>query len=178
MPSWTYTRDEAKQTCPEFVTSPLTHLELMLSANSQTDISLVGSSRYPATHQFTALSRSASSKTTAGLLPPSSRVHRLRLLFAARVCTVLPVGTLPVKLTFAISMWLAKMPPVLPFPGSTWNTPGGNPASMASFPISAAAKGVFSLGFMMITLPAAKAGAVFSPRTPVGPFHGRILLTS
>lgn len=169
MPSWTYTREEAKQICPELVIRPLIHLKYSsLSGNGPCRNDHIS-------HHSTALSRSASSKITAGLLPPSSSVHRLRLLFAARAWTVLPVEMLPVKLTLATRIWLAKWPPVLPSPVTTWNTPGGKPASMINFPNSAAIRGVFSLGFRMNTLPVAKAGAALRPTEARGPFQGMIL---
>lgn len=50
----------------------------------------------------TALSISASSQIIKGDFPPSSKVHGLRLLFAANSCTILPVSVDPVK---AICKW-------------------------------------------------------------------------
>jgi len=76
----------------------------------------------------TACSRSASSNTSSGDLPPSSIVTRLRE--PAAVCiTFLPVDTEPVSDTLATPGCSASSAPVLPRPCSTLNTPGGTPAS-------------------------------------------------
>lgn len=122
--------------------------------------------------QVTAFSRLQSSKTTAGDLPPSSRVTRFRFDFAAISWIFLPVGIEPVNETFRIFIWLASSAPVLPSPDSTWNTPGGNPASLINGPRAREANGVFSEGLRMKQLPVARAGAAFRPTVPRGPFQG------
>lgn len=51
--------------------------------------------------------------------------------------------------------------PVYPNPETMLITPGGKPASMISWPIIKAVKGVCSAGFKTIVHPAANAGATF-----------------
>jgi len=107
-----------------------------------------------------AASRSASSKTTTGALPPSSRWTRLRESAAARM-TALPVVTSPVMETIATSGCDERAAPALsPWPVTTFSTPGGS-RSAASSARRRAVSGVSSDGFSTTVLPAASAGPIF-----------------
>ena len=75
-----------------------------------------------------ARSRSASSQTTIGFLPPSSRLTRLRV-FAARVLISTPVSVWPVKLMTLTSGWSTiALPTSPPEPVTTLTTPSRQPA--------------------------------------------------
>lgn len=87
-------REDAAQTWPEFTVMPMMD-------------------------QKSAVSMSASSKTIAGLLPPSSRVTRFKLLLVAASWILRPVLVDPVKEILAIFMWLASIVPVVPPPFRT-----------------------------------------------------------
>uniref|UniRef100_A0A0A9H5S5 Rf2c n=1 Tax=Arundo donax TaxID=35708 RepID=A0A0A9H5S5_ARUDO len=78
------------------------------------------------------MSRSASSNTMIGDLPPSSSETGLRLLSAAAFMTSRPTSVDPVKLTLSTSMCDATAAPAVgPNPGTTLSTPSGTPASLA-----------------------------------------------
>ncbi len=71
------------------------------------------------------------------------------------------------------SMWRPiACPAASPRPGTTFNTPGGRPASTASSPIRSALSEVCSAGFKMTLLPAPNAGPSFQAAICVGKFHG------
>ena len=79
-----------------------------------------------------AAGRSASSKTTCGDLPPSSRVTRLRLS-AAACATARPVAVEPVNATLSTPLCPASAAPSSRLePATTLNTPSGNPASCST----------------------------------------------
>ncbi len=112
--------------------------------------------------------RSASSKTTFGLLPPSSTETFLMLPVAPRTIAR-PVSVDPVKATLATSSWATSAAPASrPKPGTTFSTPGGTPASSASSPSRSALSGVCSAGFSTAVLPQASAGATFHVAWPIG----------
>ena len=103
---------------------------------------------------------SASSKTTTGALPPSSRCTRLSVSAAVRAIH-LPVPTLPVKDTMLISgCWTMCAPTPGPSPVTTFRTPFGRTSTSSSAKRSVET-GVSSDGFNTTTLPAASAGAIF-----------------
>ena len=63
---------------------------------------------------------------------------------------------------FATSMWRASACPAsAPKPGTTLNTPAGNPAATASSAIFSALSDEFSAGLTTMLLPIAKAGPNF-----------------
>jgi hypothetical protein len=80
------------------------------------------------THPSTAFSTSVSSNTSAGDLPPSSRMTLFRLLWAASTWIFFPVPTEPVKLISRMRICFASSAPVVPPPEMMLITPGGNPA--------------------------------------------------
>ena len=53
-------------------------------------------------------------------------------------------------------------------------TPGGKPASWASWPRRSAVSGVCSAGLRITVQPAASAGAIFHAAISSGKFHGMI----
>ena len=129
-----------------------------------------------ATHFSTASSRSQSSNTTTGLLPPSSKVHAFKLERAAACATAFPAKVDPVNDIFRIFICDAMIAPVsrpplridrmpsgtlwIPrqFPGIVYNDTGSlmaHPASFASLAITSAVRGDFSLVLMILALPAA-----------------------
>ena len=78
-----------------------------------------------------ARSRSASSKTISGDLPPSSMVTSFREEAAELAITFLPLATPPVNDTLAMPGCSVRYCPVsAPTPGNTLNTPSGRPASL------------------------------------------------
>ena len=130
--------------------------------------------KIPETAPFTASSRSASSKTMFGDLPPSSMVVRLKCRAAVSLMRR-PVASEPVKATLATSgCSTSGMPTSLPKPVTTLTTPGGKPASAISFMNSSVDTEVNSEGFTTTVLPAASAGASLNARISSGEFHGQI----
>ena len=65
-----------------------------------------------------------------------------------------------------------RSPTTVPLPGSTWNRPGGSPASTASSPNRIDVRGVHSAGLSTTALPAANAGANPQDAIGIGKFHG------
>ncbi len=109
----------------------------------------------------TAASKSASSKTTFGFLPPSSRA----MFFTSRAADSMirrPVPRPPVKDTRSTSgCTVIADPTVAPAPRTRLATPGGAPASSMSRIMAMVVSGVISLGLRTNVLPAASAGATF-----------------
>ena len=119
-----------------------------------------------------ARSKSASSKTTKGLLPPSSMLN----FFKPAACTMrCPVAVEPVKLIARTSRWAhSGSPTARPVPWTILSTPAGMPASSASSPSRAALIGESSLILSTAVLPKARQGAVFQVAVMNGTFHGLI----
>ena len=125
-----------------------------------------------------AFARSASSKITLALLPPSSRVTG----FTPRAqpsATRMPTSVEPVNTTFATSGCVTNLSPTIePLPVSTWKTPSGRPASRPSSARRTAVSGVSSAGLSTTVLPAARAGAKPQPAMGMGKFHGTMTPTT
>ena len=134
--------------------------------------------RYISAPVAAAASRSASSSTMNGLLPPSSRLQGTRLAPAA--CAIhFAVGTLPVNEMRARRGSLTSLAPVLaPLPCTTLNTPGGRPAASAASASSEQVSGAHSGGFSTQVLPAASAGPSFQVDSISGAFHGVMMATT
>ena len=117
-----------------------------------------------------ARARSASSKITNGLLPPSSMLN----FFSPAACTMRwPVSVEPVKEIARTSGWRhSGSPTSRPVPCTMLSTPAGMPASIASSPSRAALMGLSSLIFSTAVLPNARQGAVFHVAVMKGTFHG------
>ena len=108
---------------------------------------------------WAARATSASSKTTTGAFPPSSRWTRLSPAAAARA-TWMPARTDPVIDTICGMSWLTSAWPVPASPQTTLSTPGGRCAAAISASMSVDI-GVVSEGLSTTVLPAARAGAIF-----------------
>src|ERR671912_744833 len=131
------------------------------------------SSYWPAAFAAAA-SRSASSKTTRGPLPPSSAVNGTRF-FAAETPIRRPASGDPVKETRRNSGCATSAAPASsPIPCTTLKTPGGKSASAKRSARSEHESGDHSAGFRTTVQPAARAGAVFQVESINGAFHGVI----
>src|SRR5579864_5206808 len=119
-----------------------------------------------------AASRSASSRTMQGSLPPSSRVIFFRPS-AAFAITFLPVGVEPVRAILRVSGWPTIASPVA-CPTTTLTTPSGRPPSIRASMHARVARGVVLAGFSTTVLPAAIAGATLLAARVSGKFHGTI----
>ena len=119
-----------------------------------------------------AVDTSASANTSAGLLPPSSRVTRLNP--SADAATILrPVARLPVKDSLLTIGWLISAWPVgSPGPVTMFSTPGGSPASAIRAARRSTANVAYSDGLATMVQPAASAGAAFWANSSSGAFHG------
>ena len=117
-----------------------------------------------------ARSKSASSNTMKGLLPPSSMLY----FFSPALRTIaLPVAVEPVKDTSRTSGCATSGAPASrPLPCTMLSTPGGTPASSASWPRRAAVIGLSSLGLSTAVLPKARQGATLALAVSSGTFHG------
>src|SRR5688572_22520009 len=127
-----------------------------------------------------ARSTSATSpSTTFGALPPHSSQTRFMLDLPEYSSMRLPVRVEPVKATQSTSMCRASdSPAVAPKPGTTFSTPSGSPASIASSATRSAVNGDFSEGFSTIELPVASAGPSFHDAIRSGKFHGTMAATT
>ncbi len=125
----------------------------------------------------TAPSRSASSKTMNGALPPSSS----ETFFSPGAhCAIrsFPISVEPVNPSLRTAGFEVSS---LPMPGASSpepvtieSTPAGNPASSASAATASAESGVCSAGLSTIVQPAASAGAALRAGIAAGKFHGVI----
>ena len=121
----------------------------------------------------TALSRSASSNTMKGDLPPSSRVSFLPVpAVASRIRR--PTSVEPVNAILSMPSWRTISSPVRPSPVTILSTPGGRPASWHSSANRSAVRLVNSAGLSTTVLPVASAGATFHASINSGKFHGMI----
>jgi hypothetical protein len=125
-----------------------------------------------------AAARSASAKITFGLLPPSSIVTFLSVAAALRTMSF-PVSVPPVNEIFATSgCFTSASPASSPKPVTTFNTPGGKPASPRTRASRRMLRLASSGGFTTIVLPAASAGAIFRAASRSGKFQGTIAATT
>lgn len=109
----------------------------------------------------TAVSKSASAKTTLGFLPPSSSATFFTV--AAAVAMIrLPVSTPPVKDTMSTRGSSESGAPTSgPVPRTRLAAPAGSPASSNALISRIEVEGVSSAGLRTIVLPARSAGATF-----------------
>src|SRR3954454_16906189 len=119
-----------------------------------------------------ARSRSASSNTITGFLPPSSKCTRFKV---GAPCAMIaePVAlspTKPIALTDGCSV--SAMPASSPMPCTVLSTPSGTPACLTSFANRSAVTGDHSAGLCTTVQPAASAGAIFQVESMNGVFHG------
>ena len=118
----------------------------------------------------TALSRSASSKTRNGDLPPSSSESRLPVPAVVRRMAR-PTSVEPVNAILSTSGCWTSASPVRPSPVTMLITPGGRPISFTISAKSSAVNGVNSAGFSTTVLPMASAGATFQASISNGKFQ-------
>ena len=122
----------------------------------------------------TAASRSASSKTMKGALPPSSSESFL-MLGAHCDISLTPISVEPVKVSLRTIGLAVSSPPISAAPPvSTLNTPLGIPARSASTASASAEYGVCVAGLSTIVHPAASAGPALRVIIAAGKFHGVI----
>src|SRR5450830_807946 len=122
----------------------------------------------------TAASRSASSNTMTGALPPNSSERFLTLAAHCFICN-LPMAVVSVKLSLrSMGLLVISAPISLAEPVTTLNTPEGTPARSASAASASAENGVASAGFNTIGQPAASAGPALRVIIAAGKFHGVI----
>ena len=122
----------------------------------------------------TAASRSASSKTRSGALPPSSSETFL-IVPAHFAISSRPTSVEPVNVSLRTVGFVASSSPTTDDdPGTTAKTPGGTPARCASSASASAEKGVALAGFSTIVQPAASAGPALRVIIAIGKFHGVI----
>jgi hypothetical protein len=123
----------------------------------------------------TAASRSASSKTMNGALPPSSSETFLTCP-AHWAISSLPTSVEPVKPSLRTTGLDVISRPIsgasCASPVTMLSTPGGRPASSPSFMTASAVSGVCSAGLRTIVQPAASAGAALRVGIAAGKFHG------
>src|SRR6202048_3246108 len=124
-----------------------------------------------------ARSRSASSNTITGFLPPSSKCTRFSV---GAPCAMIaaPVAVSP---TNAIALMagcsVSALPASSPMPCTVLSTPSGTPACFTSFANRSAVTGDHSAGLCTTVQPAARAGAIFQVDSMNGVFHGVITPT-
>jgi hypothetical protein len=121
------------------------------------------------------LSRSASSKTRNGALPPSSILVRSTFSAACSI-SFTPTGVEPVKdsLRARPSRISGSITPPESWVVTTFRTPGGNPASVISSASFSIDSGVCAAGLITIVQPAATAGPILRAPIAAGKFHGVI----
>ena len=125
-----------------------------------------------------ASSRSASSNTMKGALPPSSIVVRLSV-GAHCSSSSLPTAVLPVKLSLRTSgLPVSSAPISWGLPTTTLKQPAGKPARSASSAIASADRGVSSAGLTTTVQPAASAGATLRAIIALGKFQGVMAATT
>ena len=123
-----------------------------------------------------AASMSASSQTTSGFFPPSSRQTFARTPRALTRCWIdFPVAADPVKLTRPTrGSSTSGVPTSGPRPCTAEYRPRGRPASHSSFPNATAVYGVSSCDFATTALPHNSAGNVFHATPASGLLNGMI----
>ena len=127
----------------------------------------------------TPVPRSASSRTMAADLPPSSRNTRVRLSDAAAM-TLRPVAVEPVKETTSTrGSAVSAAPTWWSEEVMTLNTPGGmSVSSTTRRPSAVAVHGVSGAGLSTTVQPAARAGATLARLICIGKFHGVMAATT
>ena len=126
----------------------------------------------------TAASRSASSKTMNGALPPSSIPTFLTVEAAWRM-RILPVSVEPVKVMRRTAGCSVMTLPISdPLPVTRLRTPGGMPARSARAARASAVKGVSVAGLTTTVQPTESAGPTLRVIIAAGKFQGVIAATT
>ena len=122
----------------------------------------------------TAASKSASSNTINGALPPNSKDNFL-IVGAHCAIKIRPTSVEPVNESLATTVLSHNTAPISrALPVITCKTPLGTPASSAKTANAMAESGVCSAGLIIIEQPAANAGAALRVIIAMGKFHGVI----
>src|SRR4051812_4725562 len=124
-----------------------------------------------------ARSRSASSNTMTGFLPPSSKCTRFNV---GAPCAMIaePVALSPTKpIALMAGCSVSARPASSPNPCTVLSTPSGTPASLTRRDSRSAVTGDHSAGLCTTVQPAASAGAIFQVESMKGVFHGVITPT-
>src|SRR5258706_4025960 len=122
----------------------------------------------------TAASRSASSNTRNGALPPSSSETFL-IVSALCFISTAPTSVEPVELILRTAGFDVNSPPIsFALPVTMLITPLGTPARSASSASAKAEYGVCVAGLITTVQPAASAGAALRVIIAAGKFHGVI----
>ena len=127
--------------------------------------------KLPSRATATARSRSASSMTIRGFLPPISSCTRAWRL-TAPWATPAPTPCEPVKLIPSTPGWSTIAWPTRPRPMTMFSTPFGRPASCRMATRASAVAGVGPAGLITTVLPKARAGAAFHAGMAMGKFQG------
>ena len=127
----------------------------------------------PLTTPLSAASKSASSKTIFGDLPPNSSTTGFSKA-PALAAILFPATGPPVKLIMPIYGCSTINRPISEAPVMTDKTPGGKPASSPMRAYSSAMRGVTSDGLSITQFPAASAGAILLASSKAGEFQGVI----
>ena len=126
---------------------------------------------------LTVWSMSASSRTIAADLPPSSRLTRLSCSpHAAAMC--LPVAEEPVNAILSTPGWRTRDSPVSRPPGTIDTTPSGRSSSSSISASHIASSGVSGAGLTTTVQPAISAGINFGMISTCGTFHGTMAPTT
>src|SRR5262249_46710950 len=127
---------------------------------------------FDATAPSTAASKSASSNTINGALPPSSSDNFL-IVPAHCAINTFPISVDPVNESFLTIGFDVSSPPIsFAGPVKTLNTPLGMPARSANSASASAEKGVCAAGFSTTVQPAAIAGPALRVIIASGKFQG------
>ena len=122
----------------------------------------------------TAASRSASSNTMNGALPPSSSDTFFTVPAHCSI-SFLPTSVEPVKVNLrTIGLVVSSLPMGPAAPVTTDSTPFGMPARSASSHSASAEYGVMLAGLITMVQPAASAGPALRVIMALGKFHGVI----
>ena len=132
----------------------------------------------PAVIPFKAFSWSASSNTTTGLFPPSSKLTWDK--FSAEFFTIcLAVSGPPVNAILSTRLWVVKaLPQGSPKPVIILITPFGNPALSINFANSKRVTGASSEALITTVFPIARAGASLTAVNSIWEFQGIIAATT
>ena len=126
----------------------------------------------------TAASRSASSKTMKGALPPSSS-ETFFTVEAHWAISCLPISVEPVKETLrTMGLVVSSLPMAPESPVMTLKTPAGSPACSPSSASASAEKGVALAGLSTTVQPAARAGPALRVIMAAGKFQGVMAATT
>src|SRR4051794_24734346 len=121
-----------------------------------------------------ARSRSASSNTITGFLPPSSKCTRFKV---GAPCAMMaePVALSPTKpIALMAGCSVSALPASSPKPCTVLRTPSGTPACLTICASKSAVTGDHSAGLCTTVQPAASAGAIFQVDSMNGVFQGVI----